>query len=94
MSLADRDIQRIADAVAERFDRDPPQGIVDAVYKKLDENALTGIRDRLDVIDDRLDSMNENIESMGEDLGKVMDRTNEIAIMNENIQALRNHAGI
>lgn len=44
MSLADRDIQKIADAVAERFGRARPQGIVDAVYKKLDENALSGIR--------------------------------------------------
>ncbi len=61
--------------------------IADAVYKKLDENALGDIRDRLDGMDDRLDSM-------AEDLTKVMERTEEIPVINQNIAALREHAGI
>jgi hypothetical protein len=86
MSLAGRDIQRIADAVAERFDRDPPQGIVDAVYKKLDENALTDIRDRLDRIE-------ADISSMAEDMAKIPQIEGEMRVMNENMTTLLTHAG-
>ena len=86
MSLAGRDIQRIADAVAERFDRDPPQGIVDAVYKKLDENALTDIRDRLDRIE-------ADISSMAGDMAKIPQIEGEMRVMNENMTTLLTHAG-
>ena len=85
--MTNEDVKRIANAVCERFKSNPPLAIADAVYQKLDENALSDIRGRLDRMDVKIDSM-------AEDLTKVMERTEEIPLINENIAALREHAGI
>lgn len=61
--------------------------IADAVYRKLDENALSDIRSRLD-------GLEATVGSMSEELSKVAQRTEEIPYINRNIAALREHAGI
>ena len=42
----------------------------------------------------RLDGITERLDDLGEALGRVESQTAEIPVMNENIQALRDHAGI
>ena len=76
--MTDRDIERIAEAIVRRFDEQPPQGIPDAAYKKLDENALSDIRNRLDGaecrlggVEGRLGSLARVVESRAEDLAKL-----------------------
>lgn len=49
---------------------------------------------RFDRIDDRLDRIVDRLDDLGESLGRVEIQTAEIPVMNENIQALRDHAGI
>ena len=72
-------LSQITDAVVDRLDSDPPQGIIDGVYKKLDENALSTIRS--DISD-----LSESIESMAEDVAKISLIEAEVRHINKKLE--------
>ena len=92
MSVTKEDLKRIGDLIAASEER---------VYRRIKDNALGEITKRLDSMAEDLGTMAEGLDSISEDLGtmaedvaKITVIEGEIRLMDENIQALRDHAGI
>jgi len=92
MSLTKEDLKRIGDLIVASEER---------VYSRIKDKALSEITKRLDSISEDLGTMAEDLDSISEDLGtmaedvaKITVIEGEIRLMDENIQALRDHAGI
>ncbi len=82
MSLTKEALKQIGDLMDERI-----AASEERVYRRIKDNALGEVTKRLDGIDRRLDSM-------AEDVAKIPQIESELRLMNGNIQALRDHAGI
>ncbi|MDE2975555.1 MAG: hypothetical protein OXU64_12690 [Gemmatimonadota bacterium] len=78
MSLTKEDLKRIGDLIVASEER---------VYSRIKDKALSEITKRLD-------SISEDLGTMAEDVAKITVIEGEIRLMDENIQALRDHAGI
>ena len=85
MNLTPEDLNQIEKLIAASEER---------VYRRIKDNALSEIIGRLDTVDETLDTMDETLAGMGEALGRVERQVAEIPVMNENIDAIRNHLGI
>ena len=86
MSLTKHDLRQIRDLVREEV-RGHIREEQDRFYERLKNNALSDINQRLD-------GMDAKIDSMAEDVARIPAIEGEIRLINQNITALREHAGI
>lgn len=86
MSLTPEDLNRIGAVVDSRIDHSIDR-IAGAVTEKLEANSLGDMKRDIG-------NMKGDIRSMAEDLTKVMERTEEIPLINQKIEALQNAVGI
>ena len=93
MSLTKEDLRQIAEVVDDRSDRSIDR-IADAVTEKLEANSLGDMKRDIAGMKGDITGLKEDVASMGEDVAKIPLIEAEIRQINQNIAALREHAGI
>lgn len=63
----------------------------DRIHNRIKDGALSDLRKD---VEKGFKTVQDELGSLGEALGRVKEQVGEISVMNENLQALREHAGI
>ena len=85
MAMDEATRQIITDAVAVA---------VEGAYKRLKENGLNDLSDRIDALGGRIDDFNTRLGSVEQATTRVESIVGEIPVMNQNINTIRDNLGM